>query len=118
MYESNLLRPEKPGLSLQGANLERANLRGANLVDVDLRNASKGQLGRCQPAWGNLSKANLRGANLKQADLSGAFLQEMTEEGSLKRRSMRQSETMLQAPRPPPAPRALEAVWEEELEGS
>ena len=73
LYESNLIGPEKPVLSLQGANLREANLeRGhlerANLVDANLVDA-------------NLSKANLRGANLKQADLSGAFLQEMTEEG-------------------------------------
>jgi len=78
LYESNLIGPEKPVLSLQGANLreanlerghlERANLVDANLVDANLVDA-------------NLSKANLRGANLKQADLSGAFLQEMTEEG-------------------------------------
>jgi uncharacterized protein YjbI with pentapeptide repeats len=63
LYESNLIGPEKPGLSLQGANLERANLETANLAEA------------------YLERANLSGANLKQADLSGAFLQEMTEEG-------------------------------------
>ena len=93
LYELNMLGPEKPGLSLQGANLERANLetsnlaeayleranlKEANLVDANLRKAN---LEEANLVDANLSKANLSGANLKQADLSGAFLQEMTEEG-------------------------------------
>ena len=57
LYESSLLGPEKPGLSLQGANLREASLAEASLVG-----------------------ANLRKANLKEADLSGAFLQEITKE--------------------------------------
>jgi hypothetical protein len=67
LYESSLLGPEKPGLSLQGANLLEANLAGANLHEVNLERA-------------NLGWANLLEANLKEADLSGAFLQEITKE--------------------------------------
>ena len=39
LYESSLLSPEKPALSLQGANLERADLSGANLKEADLSGA-------------------------------------------------------------------------------
>ena len=81
LYELSLLGPEKPGLSLQ--------------------------------------RANLREANLKEADLSGAFLQVITKEDSLKRRSMRRSETMLPSSQTTSsAPRTGEAVWKEELEES
>ena len=78
LYELSLLGPEKPGLSLQGANLERANLETTNLAEAYLERAN---LKEANLVDANLRKANLSGANLKQADLSGAFLQEMTEEG-------------------------------------
>ena len=67
LHESSLLGPEKPGFSLQGANLREANLAGANLHEVN-------------PERANLGWANLLEANLKEADLSGAFLQEITKE--------------------------------------
>ena len=78
LYESNLIGLEKPGLSLQGAKLAKAKLKEADLVDVTLRRAN---LEEADLVDANLRRANLAGANLKQADLSGAFLQEMTEEG-------------------------------------
>ena len=68
LHESSLLGPEKPGLSPQGANLERANLAGANL--------RKAKLEEAHLVDANLRRANLREANLKEADLSEAFLQE------------------------------------------
>jgi hypothetical protein len=68
LHELSLLGPEKPGLSPQGANLERANLAGANL--------RKAKLEEAHLVDANLRRANLREANLKEADLSGAFLQE------------------------------------------
>jgi uncharacterized protein YjbI with pentapeptide repeats len=102
LYESSLLGPAKPGLSLQGANLERANLAGAILVDANLErthleranlaeanlagaNLERANLVEANLAGANLVKANLvdanlRKVNLKDADLSGAFLQEMTED--------------------------------------
>jgi Pentapeptide repeats (8 copies) len=67
----------------------------------------------------SLQGANLREANLKEADLSRAFLQGITKEDSLKRRSMRRSETMLPSSQTTSsAPRTGEAVWKEELEES
>jgi hypothetical protein len=67
----------------------------------------------------SLQGANLREANLKEADLSRAFLQVITKEDSLKRRSMRRSETMLPSSQTTSsAPRTGEAVWKEELEES
>ena len=72
LHESSLFGPEKPGLSPQGANLERANLAGANL--------RKAKLEEAHLVDANLRRANLREANLKEADLSGAFLQEITKE--------------------------------------
>jgi Pentapeptide repeats (8 copies) len=64
----------------------------------------------------SLQGANLREANLKEADLSRAFLQGITKEDSLKRRSMRRSETMLPSSQTTSsAPRTGEAVWEEEV---
>ena len=58
--------------------------------------------------------ANLREANLKEADLSRAFFQVITKEDSLKRRSMRRSETMLPSSQTiSSAPRTGEAVWKE-----
>jgi len=68
LHELTLLGPEKPGLSPQGANLERANLAGANL--------RKAKLEEAHLVDANLRRANLREANLKEVDLSGAFLQE------------------------------------------
>jgi hypothetical protein len=60
----------------------------------------------------SLQGANLREANLKEADLSRAFLQGITKEDSLKRRSMRRSETMLpRSQTTSSAPRTGEAVW-------
>ena len=83
LYESNLIGPEKPVLSLQGANLREANLERGHLERANLAEAylERANLVDANLVDANLSKANLRGANLKQADLSGAFLQEMTEEG-------------------------------------
>jgi hypothetical protein len=67
----------------------------------------------------SLQGANLREANLKEADLRRAFLQVITKEDSLKRRSMRRSETMLPSSQTTSsAPRTGEAVWKEELEES
>ena len=97
LYQSNLIGPEKPGLSLQGANLreanlERGHLKRANLAEAELErakleeanlvdaNLAKANLQEANLVNANLSKANLSGANLKEADLTGAFLQEMTEE--------------------------------------
>ena len=107
LYELSLIGPEKPGLSLQGTNLERAhlvrtnlaeaylvraNLGEANLVDANLRKANlkeahlvdanlrKANLKEANLVDVNLRRANLAEANLKEADLSGAFLQEITKE--------------------------------------
>jgi Pentapeptide repeats (8 copies) len=97
LYELSLLDPEKPGLSLQGANLKRANLEGANLAEANLErvhlaranlreanladaNLRKAKLEEAKLVDALLRRANLAGANLKEADLSGAFLQEITKE--------------------------------------
>ena len=96
LHELSLLGPEKPGLSLQGANLAEANLERVLLQRAKLEEAY-------------LVGANLAGANLEEADLSRAFLQVITKEDSLKGRSMRRSETMLpRSQTASPAPRALE----------
>ena len=90
LYELNLIVPEKPGLSFQGANLgmETANLERANLAEAYLErahleraNLAEAYLERANLAGANLldadlREANLAGANLKRANLAGANLKE------------------------------------------
>jgi hypothetical protein len=61
LYESNLIKGDKPVISLMGANLVKANLSGTHLRGASLRFAS-------------LRGASLRGADLAAADLFGADL--------------------------------------------
>lgn len=121
LYELSLLGPEKPGLSLKGANLREAKLAGANLGETSLERVhlERANLAEANLVGANLRRTNLREANLKEADLSRAFLQVITKEDSLKRRSMRRSETMLPSSQTTSsASRTGEAVWKEELEES
>jgi uncharacterized protein YjbI with pentapeptide repeats len=48
LYESSLLGPEKPGLSLQGANLLEANLKEADLSGAFLQEITKERLTQTQ----------------------------------------------------------------------
>ena len=73
LYELHLIAPEKPGLSLQEANLETANLERANLAEAYLESA---YLERVNLAEANLERANLTEANLVDADLRKAYLEE------------------------------------------
>jgi len=63
LYEAKLVHKSKPVVSLQAANLSKANLRGVHLFQTSLRDLF-------------LSKANLSEAVLPLVDLSGTFLEE------------------------------------------
>jgi uncharacterized protein YjbI with pentapeptide repeats len=75
LSESGLLRKgtnfwEEPVVSIQGADLRRADLRGTDLKNADLH------LARLNGS--ELFRANLNNADLRLADLSGASLRNVT----------------------------------------
>jgi len=63
LYDSELIRTDKPVVSLLAANLRGANLSGINLSGANLSGT-------------NLMEANLSEADLSNADLSGAKVTE------------------------------------------
>jgi uncharacterized protein YjbI with pentapeptide repeats len=76
LYESDLIRPIDPVISLRGAdllgaNLSGANLRGAWLGGIDLNSAI---LPGADLRDADLNNANLSNANLSNANLSNAYL--------------------------------------------
>jgi hypothetical protein len=71
LYESDLIRRDRPILDLRNANLFRANLRWADLRRADLVGA---YLVDANLSYADLREANLLGADLSYADLSGADL--------------------------------------------
>ncbi len=75
LHESNVIRLDKPIISLLGANLKGAHLYGANLKGADLRGAD---LREANLKEANLQKALFAGANLQGANLEKANLQEAT----------------------------------------
>ncbi len=71
LYGANLFRANLYGANLFRANLTGANLFGANLIDADLTGAN---LAGANLERANLAGANLAGANLERTDLTWANL--------------------------------------------
>ena len=84
LYESDLIKVDKPVV-----NLEKANLREANLSEADLEKANleRARLKRANLSEADLKKANLKRARLRRANLSEADLKKANLESARLRRA-------------------------------
>ncbi len=78
LYESNLIKVDKPLVSLKRANLREADLREADLKKANLERARlrRANLREADLEQANLKRARLRRANLFKAELEKADLRE------------------------------------------